>query len=135
MYEYKTTIQMHDTDAAGVLFFANQFKITHDAYQAWLEQHGIKFVDMIQKQSYFLPMVHAESDYKAPLAVGDKITVALALENIGETSFTLAFTLRNEKNTVVGTGKAVHVATDAKTKEKIPLPADLRAFFKTQTKA
>ena len=34
---YKTEIRLHDTDAAGPLFFANQFTIIHDAYEQLLE--------------------------------------------------------------------------------------------------
>ncbi len=40
MFTYKTKISLHDTDAAGIIFFANQFKIVHDAYEDLLESFG-----------------------------------------------------------------------------------------------
>ena len=40
MYVYQAKIKLHDTDAAGLLFFSQQFEIMHDAYEALLEKIG-----------------------------------------------------------------------------------------------
>lgn len=126
MYTYKTVIKLHDTDAAGILFFSHQFEIVHDAYESLLDKHGVGFPVLILKKNYFLPIVHAESDYKAPLFVGDRITVEVKLAHVGTTSFTFAYRLLNQKNQVVGTARTVHVTVNKKTKKKIPLPAEMR---------
>ena len=34
MFETKTNIKLHDTDAAGITFFANHYRIAHTAYEA-----------------------------------------------------------------------------------------------------
>jgi 1,4-dihydroxy-2-naphthoyl-CoA hydrolase len=126
MFTYKTQIRLHDTDAAGILFFAHQFEIVHDAYEQLLEKLGFSFPTMLKKRSYFLPIVHAESDYKSPLFVGDKITVRIKMGHIGETSFSFMYTIHNQKNVLVGTAKTVHVTIDKKKRTKIPLPKDIR---------
>src|SRR4051812_42368556 len=118
MFIYKTQIRLHDTDAAGILFFANQFKIIHDAYEQLLEKFGCSFNQMLTGSQYFLPIVHAESDYKTPLFVGDKITVVVKVGHIGESSFSFEYTLTRDK-TLVGTAKTVHVTIDHKTRKKI----------------
>ena len=125
MYTYKTVIKLHDTDAAGILFFSHQFEIIHDAYESLLAKLGVGFPVLIPKKHYFLPIVHAESDYKAPLFVGDRITVQVELAHRGTTSFTFAYRLFKDKK-LVGTARTVHVTTDKKTKIKIPLPPDMR---------
>lgn len=116
---------MHDTDAAGILFFANQFKMIHDAYENLLEEFGWSFRKILQDTRLFLPIVHAQSDYLAPVRVGDKITIAITVGRIGETSFTLDYTLRRGK-VPVGRAKTVHVTVSRKTSKKIALPAPLR---------
>ncbi len=126
MFTYKTQIRLHDTDAAGILFFAHQFEIVHDAYEQLLEKLGFSFPTMLTKRSYFLPIVHAESDYKSPLFVGDRITIRITLGNIGETSFSFAYTIHNQKNVLVGTARTVHVTIDKKKRTKIKLPAEIR---------
>lgn len=131
MFSYKTTIQLHDTDAAGLLFFGNQFEIVHEAYEVLFEKIGFSFSKLLRKCDFFLPIVHAEADYKAPLFVGDKITITVRVVNIGRTSFTLSYQLLTQKSKkLVGTAQTVHVAVDKKTERKIPLPARLRQALK-----
>ena len=135
MFTYKTKIRLHDTDAAGIIFFANQFKIIHDAYEDLLEKFGWSFKTMLKGTNYFLPIVHAESDYKAPVFVGDKIAIAIKVGHIGNTSFSFEYTLKRGK-TLVGTAKTVHVTINQKTRKKIPLPPALRkALAKYQSTA
>ena len=126
MYCYKAKIKLHDTDAAGLLFFSHQFEIIHDAYESLLEKIGFGFAELIRHKNFFLPIVHAESDYKAPLFVGDVIDIQVIVENVGTTSFTFAYKLINSKKVLVGTARTVHVTVDNKTHKKIPLPQGMR---------
>jgi 1,4-dihydroxy-2-naphthoyl-CoA hydrolase len=135
MFTYKTKIRLHDTDAAGIIFFANQFKIVHDAYEDLLEKFGWSFQAMLKRTDYFLPIVHAESDYKSPVFVGDKITIAIRVGLIGKTSFSFEYALKRGK-ILVGTAKTVHVTINQKTRKKTPLPSGLRrALSKYQSSA
>jgi 1,4-dihydroxy-2-naphthoyl-CoA hydrolase len=130
MKVYQTKIKLHETDAAGVLFFANQLKMVHDAYESLLESIGVHFKELIAQKDFSLPIVHSESDYKSPLSVGDEVEIQTTLADLGETSFTLTYTLLAADQTIVGTAKTVHVSVDKTTRQKIPLPADLRAKLK-----
>ncbi len=126
MFTYKTKIRLHDTDAAGILFFSHQFEIIHDAYECVLEQMGFGFAELIKKKNFFLPIVHAESDYKAPLYVGDKITVEVILDQVGTSSFSFAYRIIKEGGLLVGTARTVHVTIDNKSRKKISLPAAMK---------
>jgi len=134
MYIYQTKIKLHDTDAAGLLFFSHQFEMVHDAYECVLEQIGFGFADLIRNQNFFLPIVHAESDYKKSLFVGDVIEIQVTVEHVGQTSFTFAYQIFNHLKEIVGTAKTVHVTIDKKSHQKIPLPSLMRekieALFK-----
>lgn len=133
MFSYSTTIKLHETDAAGLLFFSNQFKLLHDGYEALLESIGFGFARMLREKDYFLPIVHASSDFKAPLFVGDKITIFIKVGHIGQTSFTFEYVLKNAVQKVVGTGRTVHVTINKKTRTKIPLPPDMKQTLKKLT--
>ena len=138
MYTYQTKIKLHDTDAAGLLFFSHQFEIMHDAYESLLETIGFSFAELIRNKDFFLPIVHAEADYEQPLFVGDVIEVQVTVEKIGTTSFIFAYKLLNAKNQLVGTGRTVHVTMDKKTHKKITLPPLMREkieqIYKDQSK-
>ena len=122
MYTYQTKIKLHQTDAAGLLFFAHQFSIVHDAYEGILESIGFGFAELIRECDFFLPIVHAEADFTKPLFVGDLIEIQVTVEKIGNHSFTFSYNLQNAKQETVGTAKTVHVTMDKATQKKIPLP-------------
>jgi len=126
MYTYQTKIKLHQTDAAGLLFFSHQFEIIHDAYEALLETIGFGFAELIRNKPFFLPIVHAEADYKLPLFVGDVIEIQVTVAQVGQTSFTFSYKLLNSKQELVGTAKTVHVTMDKAAKKKIPIPPDMR---------
>jgi acyl-CoA thioesterase FadM len=90
-----------------------------------MEKFGWSFRTMLQKTDYFLPIVHAESDYKVPVFVGDKIAITVQVGHIGTTSFSFEYTLKRGK-TLVGTAKTVHVTINQKTRKKTPLPPAMR---------
>ena len=127
MHTYQTKIKLHETDAAGLLFFGNQFKIIHDAYEGLLERIGFGFPQLIREKKIFLPIVHSESDYKSPLFVGDLIEVQVFVQKVGKTSFTLFYKLLDTSQKVVGTAQTVHVTINSAEHKKIPLPSELRA--------
>jgi len=129
MFTYKTKIRLHDTDAAGIIFFANQLKIVHDAYEELLEKNHLGFAMMLKKTDFFLPIVHVESDYIKSVFAGDKIVVAVKVGHIGKTSCSFEYTIKRG-TTLVGAAKTVHVAIDQKTRQKIPLPSILIAALK-----
>jgi YbgC/YbaW family acyl-CoA thioester hydrolase len=128
MFEYQTEIKMYDTDPAGVLFFANQFRLVHDAYQAFLAEKGLPLGELFTSSPFFLPVVHAKSDFNAPLRVGDTVTVKLKLKQKGISSFTIGHAIYKGK-ILTGTGETVHVCIDRKSRQKIPLPEKLQEIM------
>ena len=125
MYVYTTAVRLHDTDAAGLLFFGHQFKIVHDCYETFMAEHAVSFLEILRNRDYLLPIVHAESDYLAALDVGDSLAVKLTCSRLGDTSFTLSYEIwRGEQ--LVGKASTVHVCTDATTNKKRSLPEELR---------
>ena len=126
MYTLQTSVKLHDTDAAGLLFFANQFRMAHDAYEVFLGQIGFGFARIFQDGDFLLPIVHAEADYKARLQVGDKVTIRLTVEKVGDSSFVLLYDLSDADGKSVGTVRTVHVCTDKGSGEKRNLPDELR---------
>ena len=129
-FKKKLTVRLHDTDAAGILFFANQFVFIHDTYEELLRQFGFSIAATLRDGSYIVPIVHAESQYLKPLTVGDEITVTVQVAKIGETSFVLEYELLDIDGQSVGKAKTVHVAVSRQTQDKITLPEELQRALK-----
>ncbi len=124
MFTYHTIVHLKDTDATGVLYFAQQFSMALKTWETYLAHAGLSLGDILESTDFLMPIVHAEADFKAPLRVGDKISVYLVIEKIGTTSFTTKY-LVNKGETLVGTVGLVHVTVAKANKEAIPLPKNL----------
>jgi len=127
MFVWRTTVKLHDTDAAGLLFYGHQFKMAHDCYEAMLESIGLPMAWWMRESDCFLPIVHAESDYLRPLFVGDKIEIHLHVEEIGDSSYTLTQEILDAQGQTVGTVKTVHVVVNKESGRKTSIPDKFRA--------
>lgn len=132
MYDLDINVRLHETDAAGVLFFGNYFKIAHDAYEQYMQSIGFNFRQIIDEEPYLILIVHAEGDFHKPVYVGDSISVSISASKIGRTSFELEYQLtyldtpQKLSHQIKAKVKTVHVVIDKETKEPIPLPIKLR---------
>lgn len=122
---YKTKVQLHHTDSAGVLFYGKLFELTFEAFDALLENIGASVAFIIRESDFLLPFVHVEADFVSPLFVDDKIKVQISVESIGDSSMTLTYDIIRDGESVA-TAKTVHVAMDKETLKKRPLPQVIR---------
>jgi 1,4-dihydroxy-2-naphthoyl-CoA hydrolase len=112
-FEHRFRVALHDTDAAGVLFFAHLFRHAHDAYEAWMAALGFPLDAMVRDGELRLPLVHAEADYHHPLRHGEAVTVQLAVGEVRERSFVIDYCFLGAENAVAATAQTVHAGLDA----------------------
>lgn len=118
---------MHDTDMAGILYFARQFRFVHDTFEDFIAEQGLNLKEIFHKGHQLFVIVHAEADYLQSIYVGDELEVHLSVEKIGETSFTMAYKIFHLPDLkLVGTAKTVHVCIDRETRKKTPLSKPFR---------
>ncbi len=122
--EHRFRVALHDTDAAGVLFFAHLFRHAHDAYERMMEKIGWPIDELIRARRLALPLVHAEADYRRPMRHGDRIDVSLALKMVDKRRFSLAYVFLAEGHEMA-TALSVHVAVDPATGKSQSLPMRL----------
>jgi len=125
MFSYSAKIKMHHIDAAGSMFFGSYFQLVHDAYESFLEYLTFD-AKYIFEGDMLIPIVHAEADYTNPVKLGDKLTIELAIENIGRSSFALSYNMLNQNCEPVAHIKTTHVTILRSTKKPISIPKEFR---------
>jgi 1,4-dihydroxy-2-naphthoyl-CoA hydrolase len=125
MYTYHTSLKLHQTDAAGLLFFSRVFELAYDAFHEFMEENDFGLGRIILQESFLLPIVHAEADYILPLHVGDKLEIRITLEKIGRSSVTTGYTILRSGQ-LAGSMKIIHVAIAKETGAKIAIPESLK---------
>lgn len=115
---------MHDTDMAGILYFARQFRFVHDAFEDFIASEGLNLDTVFREEPFLFVIVHAEADYYHSVRVGDELEIHLAVERIGNTSFTMSYKIfRISGHQLIGSAKTVHVCIEKSSRTKAALPA------------
>ena len=122
----ESTVRLYDTDAAGFHFYGSQFRFAHAALENFFEHIGLPIARTIREREILFPVVHAEADYRAPLAVGDRLTVHVVVRSLGDRSFALGYRLLLADGREAGSVTTVHAAVSAASGASCPLPEELR---------
>ncbi len=126
MFLYDTTVKLHMTDAAGVLFFGNYFTLAHDAYEQYMNTIGFNFHTIITDEPFLILIVHADADFLKPIHAGDAVRISMQADNIGRTSFTLGYQLATLDGTVIARLHTIHVVIKKKNQRPVAIPEKLK---------
>ena len=123
-FSYSRTVRLSDTDAAGVVYFANLLSMCHEAYEASLEVAGIQLKAFVQDSSAAMPIVHAEVDFFRPLFCGDKLVIQLKSRQLSESEFEISYRVFPAPSSQREWAKAKtrHVCINPTSRQRISLP-------------
>lgn len=118
MADYETVIstRYRDTDAMG--------HVNNAVYASFVEHAAIEFFATLLDGSIKavpLALVHLDLDFEGQVEVGDAVTSAVTVTEVGETSLTFDHELRVEER-VVARATAVRVAMDDEREGAIRVP-------------
>jgi len=124
-FDYHFRVQLHDIDAAGVVFFSHTLRHAHDAYEAFMAEMGFSLHDLIEAKQG-LPLVHSEADYLRPMRHGDAVKIRLQVERLGDSSFTIAYQFFDSHGDKLARVRTTHVMLDLSNGSSMPLSEELR---------
>lgn len=126
-FDYQRTVRFADTDAAGVVFFANYLALCHEAYEESLAANAIDLAAFFQNTGVVVPIAKSSAEYLRPLRPGEKLRITVSPEPISENSFAISYEIFKLKpvEKLAARIRTEHVATSPAKRERVPLPADL----------
>jgi 1,4-dihydroxy-2-naphthoyl-CoA hydrolase len=127
---YRFRVSLHDTDAAGVLFFGHLFRHLHDAYERLMQSIDFPVEEVIREGVLGLPVIHAEADFRRPLRHGDEVAVQMSVTELEAKQFTISYRIWHGDQ-VAATALTVHAVIDAVARRRVPLPDTLRAALES----
>jgi 1,4-dihydroxy-2-naphthoyl-CoA hydrolase len=129
-FTYHRTIHFADTDAAGVVFFANYLAIGHEAYEEALAAAGIDLARFFAGTGTMVPVARSEADYQRPLRTGDRVAVELTPKRLTEDSFEIRYTLTRLGPPAKRAGllRTVHICIASSTRRRHALPPAIAAW-------
>lgn len=129
-FSYRHRLKLAQTDAGGVVFFAQSLVIAHDAWEAVLDEVGFSVARIIRERQFALPIVEANTQLLRPMRAGDDVDVVITLEKLGTSSVIVRSALA-VGGEAVGACRTVHVCIDGQG-QSTPLPEAFRAALATR---
>jgi YbgC/YbaW family acyl-CoA thioester hydrolase len=126
----ESRVRFGDTDASGRIFYVSLLNHFDAAESEFLRYLGVGYRE-IQDRKVGFPRVRVECDYTGALVYDDLMRIAVTVDRIGRSSFTLAFDVSVEGRNAAR-GKVTIVCVDRETAKSIPLPEKLRAALVSQ---
>jgi len=119
---YQRTINFRDTDAAGVVYFANGLSLCHEAYEASLASSGINLQSFFNGETIAVPITHASIDFFKPMFCGDRIAIALTPELLSSSEFQINYQLFfAEGDKAIAKAITKHTCIDVTTRKRCNL--------------
>ena len=120
-------VEFADTDAAGIMHFANFFRYMEETEHAFLRSIGLSVQMEDSGTLISFPRVHAECDYKSPLRFEDEFEVRLTVREKHDKALVFDFAFRklnSDSDVARGSITAVCVAVDraAGTMKAVSIP-------------
>ena len=86
-YTIRRQIRFSHSDPAGIVFFAEFFRMFNDLFEDWLENClGINFARQFQVEERMFPLVHVNADFKEARKMGQKLDLTLLVTKLGKSS-------------------------------------------------
>ncbi len=140
-FYYPRQIRFHETDGAGVVYFANVLTLCHEAYEASLEAAGIELAEFFKPEGLVVPVVRGNVDFFRPMVCGDRITIVLTPKPIPKANkplseFEIDYRLlpgtvaaADDSTEVIAQAQTRHCCINAETRRRQALPDELQAWL------
>ena len=144
-------VYYEDTDAGGIVFYANYLKFFERARTEWLRSGGIDQSQLAESDNLMFVVVHTAVDYHSPAKLDDELKLSVRVERLARASVEFvqqawrvgteaAATPGNarrpiESKCLLATGRIRVACVDRHTLRPTAIPDRIRCFAGTQGQA
>ena len=86
-FELKVRVYYEDTDAQGVVYYANYFRFMERARTEWLEAMGVDHISLMNDENRILVVSEAHAKFLRPARLGETLAVTASLTRLGRATF------------------------------------------------
>lgn len=86
-FAWPVRVYYEDTDAQGVVYYANYFRFTERARTEWLRSLGVDQEHMLRTERRIFVVVNASAEFIRPARFNDELVVTAALADMTRASF------------------------------------------------
>lgn len=126
-FEWRIRVYYEDTDAQGVVYYANYFRYMERARTEWLRALGVDQAELLNVQRRMFVVTATRAEFLAPARFSDEIVVTASLAGLSRATFEIEQNIflpgHNDKLLVRGNITAAFLNAD--NLRPLRVPADI----------
>ena len=128
-FAHPCTVYWEDTDAGGVVYYANYLKFMERCRSEWLRALGVDQVRLRAERNLQFAVVNVNVDFLRPAVLHDEILVTAELQRLTGATINFRQTImRGDEQLIDGTARIA--CLDSGTLRPRPIPKDLFAEWR-----
>ncbi len=126
-FAWPVRVYYEDTDAQGLVYYANYFKFMERARTEWLRSLGIEQDILMREERRIFVVVDTKADFLEPARFNDELLVTAGLDSLARASFMIEQNIfRNSLDgTLLCRGTIRAALLNADTLKPVRVPASL----------
>lgn len=88
-HRFSVRVYYEDTDAGGVVYYANYLKFAERARTEALRAAGIQQSELLESHGVGFVVKHFEAEFYKPARLDDLLTITTGMQDIGKASITM----------------------------------------------
>ncbi len=100
-FTFPVRVYYEDTDAGGVVFYANYLKFFERARTEWLRHLGVNQTALVDQCNIIFVVVGTQVQYKSPARLDDLLTIRTRIKKLGNASIDFEQICEREGQTLV----------------------------------
>ena len=123
-FELPIRVYYEDTDAQGVVYYANYFRFMERARTEWLRSLGVDMVRLQEEERRIFVVAEVNVKFHAPARLSDELVVTAGLANLTRVAFDIEQKIfRNTTDgdlLISGIVKAAYLDADTMRPQRVP---------------
>ena len=123
-FEWPVRVYYEDTDAQGVVYYANYFRFMERARTEWLRSLGVDMVALMEEERRIFVVAEVQARFAAPARLSDQLIVTARLGSLTRVSFEIEQKVYRDSLDgdllIDGTVKAAYLDADTMRPKRIP---------------
>lgn len=129
---FEKAVRFGDVDHAGIVYYPRFFHYFHVAFEEMFGEG--RYLEILDNDKIGFPAVRLECDFRKPLRFGDKVTIAVSVDHLGDKSARFHYRLwptGKDATELSAEAKITCVAVELQTFRSKSIPDDLRDLFQS----
>ncbi|MEO8487904.1 MAG: YbgC/FadM family acyl-CoA thioesterase, partial [Betaproteobacteria bacterium] len=123
VFSFPVRVYYEDTDAAGVVYYANYLKFMERARTEWLDHHAMPLPELERAHGVVFVVTRAEVDFRGAARLGDRLEAIVAVASGGRARLDAHQSVRRDGEVLVDARfRLACLARDGWKPARIPSP-------------